>query len=175
MDNNQNNNTENNQSGYTNFNNYQQPAGNQSEEQQPQGAPLQNPYQQTQQPNQIPYQQSPYQPYAPVQTEEKNKSMVLGIIAIVLDCLSCCCSFFTSFIGAILGLVGVIRNKKSVVSWIGLILGVVITIGWVCYMIYILSNPELMRSILEESGLYSDEFINEYMQMFETIIMGFIG
>ena len=72
---------QNNQNGYTNFNGYQ-PSPNPTQQpiqQQPvQQQPVQQPYQQ-------PYQQIPYNPYqVPLQQETKHKSIVLGILAIVL-------------------------------------------------------------------------------------------
>lgn len=169
MDNNNQNNTQNNgQNGYTNFNNYQP-----SEAPQTPGTPSQQPNsyqppaQGTPQPN--PYQQ-PYQPY-PYQAVQpnKNRSLVLGIISIVLDCLSYCFAYF-AFAGAIVGLVGVIRNKKSVVSWIGFILGVLISIGVIVLLVYAFTHPEFLRAMFEQAG-YDQELIDEMMQLFETVIL----
>lgn len=161
MDNQNNQNNQNPQNGYTNFNNYQ-PQPNQDGQQQPpvypQGQPMQMPYQ-----PQMPYQ-------AAVQPEQKNKSLALGIISIVLSAISVCgCSFFTSVPGAILGIIGVVRNKKSVVSWIGLVLGVVASICWIAYMVYMFSNPDQMRSLLEQA--YGEDTADQLMQSLEFILI----
>ena len=163
MDNNNQNN------GYTNFNNYQPTPGNQ---QQP--APQPNQVPPTQQPPQMPYQQYPYQA-APVQ-EKNNKGLVLGIISIVLSAIGCCgCAFFTTIPGAICGLIGVIRNKKSVVSWIGLVLGVLFSIAWVAYFVYVFSNPDLLREILEQSGTYDQETIEMLLDTLYGILVSRLG
>ncbi len=163
-------NQNNQQNGYTNFNNYQpttpppSPDGTQPTQsaQQP-GYPQQTPYQQT------PYQQPGYQPQGypqypyqvPVQ-DNQNKGTVLGIISIVLCCLSCCCAYLASVPAAILGLIGVIRNKKSVVSWIGLVLGVLLSIAWIAAAAYIMSNPDQMRELLTEA--YGEDFANQMLE-----------
>ena len=98
------------QNGYTNFNGYQPTATPD-----PNAAP-QQPF--NAMPNQQPtyqYQQTPYNPYqVPVQQQSNHKSLVLGILAIVLPIISCT---YLSPVGLILGLIGVIRNKKSAVSF----------------------------------------------------------
>ena len=169
-------NQNNQQNGYTNFNNYQPttppptPDGTQPTQQPgyPQQTPYQQPMQQGYQPQsyqQAGYPQYPYQ--VPVQNTE-NKGTVLGIISIVLCCLSCCFAYLASVPAAILGLIGVIRNKKSVVSWIGLVLGVLLSIAWIAAAVYIMSNPDQTRELLTEA--YGEDFAN---QMLESLY-GFI-
>lgn len=169
MDNNQNNG----QNGYTNFNNYQPTDPNQNANPSPdQNIPPQQPAQGYQAPQGNPYQQqNQYQqyPYQAVQPQE-NRGLALGIISIVLDCLTCCFAY-TAFAGAILGLVGVIRNKKSVVSWIGLILGALLSIAVIIYLVYAFTHPEFLRSILEQSGLYDQETLDEMMKLFGSAIL----
>lgn len=159
MDNNNQNN------GYTNFNNYQPTPENQQ-----QSAPQPN-----QVPPQMPYQQPyPYQT-APVQ-EKNNKGLVLGIISIVLSAIGCFgCAFFTTVPAAILGLIGVIRNKKSVVSWIGLVLGVLASIAWIAYFVYVFSNPDMLREVYEQSGIYSEEQIEMMMDALYGILVNRLG
>jgi hypothetical protein len=166
------------QNGYTNFNNYQPPVNNtpsdnadtsvNNQSQQPPQygyqPPQGNPYQQ-----QIPYQPYPYQPNP--NQQKQDHSLVLGLVSIGVDLLCGCCCGFLTFIGAIVGLIGVINNKKSVPSWIGLILGVLMTIGYVIYFVYAFTHPEFLRSLFEQSGLYDQETINEMMKLFETIIL----
>ena len=144
---------QNNQNGYTNFNGYQE-----------QPAPVQQPVPPTQspyaQPVQQPYgaQQVPYNPYqVPVQQESKHKSLVLGILSIIIPIISC--SYFSP-IGLILGLIGVIRNKKSAVSWVGLIISILLTM-FLAFVIYLIVNPDKYRAFLESSGVYSQEQIDE--------------
>ncbi len=165
MDNNQNNQ----QDEYTNFNNYQQPS-------QPQNDPTPNngtvptytvPPQQGTTP---PQQQYIYQGM-PVEQQPKHKgtSMALGIISIVLCVLGICCGCATIFgiamivVGLILGIVGVVLNKKSAVSWVGLVMSAIFLILGALIYAVIMSNPEAVREILEESGIYSDQMIEEYM------------
>ena len=156
-------NQNNQQNGYTNFNGYQAP---QPPVQQPTPVPnptvQQNPYQQP-----VNYQQVPYNPYqVPVQQEKKHKSIVLGILAIVLPIISCS---YLSPVGLILGLVGVIRNKKSVVSWIGLAISILLAI-FLCFVIYLAVDPDRYRAFLESSGVYTDEQIDATLRQ----IYGFI-
>ena len=131
-------NNQNNQNGYTNFNGYQE-----------QPAPVQQPVQPA---------QSPYNPYqVPVQQESKHKSLVLGILSIIIPIISC--SYFSP-IGLILGLIGVIRNKKSAVSWVGLVISILLTM-FLAFVIYLIVNPDKYRAFLESSGVYSQEQIDE--------------
>ncbi len=153
---------QNNQNGYTNFNGYQ-PSPNPT--QQPvQKQPVQQPYQQ-------PYQQIPYNPYqVPLQQETKHKSIVLGILAIVLPIISCS---YLSPVGLILALIGVIRNKKSAVSWVGLAISVIM-FAFLCFVIYLALNPDRYRAFLEMSGAYSDEQIDQLMKnLYGLIVMRF--
>lgn len=146
---------QNNQNGYTNFNNYQ-PTPDQNAQQpvNPQGQPVQMPYQ------------------TAVQPEQKNKSMVLGIISIVLSVISVCgCIFFTSVPGAILGIIGVVRNKKSVVSWIGMILGIVASVCWIAYMVYMFTHPDVMRQLFETA--YGKDTADQLMQSLQFILFHF--
>ena len=158
---------QNNQNGYTNFNGYQ-PSPNPTQQpiqQQPvQQQPVQQPYQQ-------PYQQIPYNPYqVPLQQETKHKSIVLGILAIVLPIISCS---YLSPVGLILALIGVIRNKKSADSWVGLAISVIM-FAFLCFVIYLALNPDRYRSFLEMSGAYSDEQIDQLMKnLYGLIVMRF--
>jgi len=146
-------NQNNQQNGYTNFNGYQ-PA---PETNNVPGAqqPIQQPYQQP-----VQYganQQIPYNPYqVPVQQENKHKSIVLGILSIIIPLISCT---YLSPIGLILGLIGVIRNKKSVVSWIGLVISIICS-AFLCFVIYLILNPDQYRAFLESSGVYTDAQID---------------
>ena len=130
---------QNNQNEYTNFNGYQAPPT----------------------PQQQPVQQVPYNPYqATVQTEKKHKSLVLGILSIVIPIISCT---YLSPIGLILGLIGVIRNKKSVVSWIGLAISL-LACAYLGLVIYFLVDPDRCRTLLQSSGMYSDAQIDEMLR-----------
>lgn len=178
------------QNGYTNFNNYQPAAATDPEAttvldasaQQPQQIPYQNvtpqqmPYQAPQQmpyqnvsSQQMPYaQQMPYNPYATqIQPEKKHKSLVLGILAIVIPIISCS---YLSPVGLILALIGVIRNKKSAVSWVGLVISILLCafLGLVLYFIF---NPDEYRAFLEMSGAYTQEEIDAMVRQ----ITGFIA
>ena len=154
---------QNNQNGYTNFNGYQAP---QAPVQQPNAVPnptpiQQNPYQP------VNYQQTAYNPYqVPVQQPNKHKSLVLGILAIVIPIISCS---YLSPIGLILGLIGVIRNKKSAVSWVGLVISILL-VAFLCFVIYLAIDPDRYRAFLESSGVYSDEQIDATLRQ----IYGFI-
>ena len=102
--------------------------------------------------------------------EQKNKSKALGIISIILSVISVCgCSFFSAVPGAILGLIGVIRNKKSVVSWVGLGLGVIASVCWIAYMVYMFTHPDTMRQLLESA--YGEDFTDQLMQGLEYIVL----
>ena len=141
---------QNNQNEYTNFNGYQAPP-----------TPQQQPVQQPVQPQYAPVQQVPYNPYqATVQTEKKHKSLVLGILSIVIPIISCT---YLSPIGLILGLIGVIRNKKSVVSWIGLAISL-LACAYLGLVIYFLVDPDRCRTLLQSSGMYSDAQIDEMLR-----------
>ena len=154
---------QNNQNGYTNFNGYQTTP---TPEQQPMQQPMQQPYQQPIM--QQPMQQVPYNPYqVTVQQESKHKSLVLGILSIVIPIISCT---YLSPIGLILGLIGVIRNKKSAVSWVGLVISILLTI-FLAFVIYLLINPDRYRDFLASSGVYSDEQINELMKQIYGLIV----
>ena len=150
---------QNNQNEYTNFNGYQAAP---TPEQQPVVNPVQ-PVQQQYNPYQQPYapvQQTQYNPYQqPLQTEKKHKSLVLGIFAIILPSISCT---YLSPIGLILGLIGVIRNKKSAVSWVGLVISLLACL-YLGVVIYFISDPDRCRTLLESSGMYTDEQINELL------------
>ena len=150
---------QNNQNEYTNFNGYQAAP---TPEQQPVVNPVQ-PVQQQHNPYQQPYapvQQTQYNPYQqPLQTEKKHKSLVLGIFAIILPIISCT---YLSPIGLILGLIGVIRNKKSAVSWVGLVISLLACL-YLGVVIYFISDPDRCRTLLESSGMYTDEQINELL------------
>lgn len=163
--NNQNPNQTPNPNGYTNFNNYQPqtpPQGTAPVP--PQGVPPVPPQR----------QYAPQYGYQPVPQENKNKSLVLGIISIVLSAIGCCgCAFFSTIPSAILGLIGVIRNKKSVVSWIGLVLGVLFSIVWIAYFVYAFSNPEVLREIL--SNAYDEDTVQMLMDSIYGFIMSRIG
>ncbi len=144
---------------YTNFNGYQTPPTtdpNAVPQQQVPQQPQQSPYQQT------PYmyganQQIPYNPYqVPVQQESKHKSIVLGILSIIIPIISCT---YLSPIGLILAIIGVIRNKKSVVSWIGLVISL-LALAFLAFVIYLILNPDEYRAFLEMSGQYSQEEID---------------
>ena len=154
---------QNNQNGYTNFNGYQ-PTPTPAQNQQQPVNPMP-----TQQPNM--YQQIPYNPYqVPVQQGNKHKSLVLGILAIALPIISCS---YLSPIGLILGLIGVIRNKKSAVSWVGLVISLLF-VALLCLVIYLAVNPDRYRSFLEMSGAYSEEQIDEMMRsIYGFIVMQF--
>ena len=146
-----------NQNNYTNFNGYQ-PAP--TPDQQPVQQPIQQPV--------SPYQQVPYNPYqTTVQQESKHKSMVLGILAIVIPIISCT---YLSPIGFILGLIGVIRNKKSVVSWIGLVISL-LACFYLAAVIYFLVDPDRCRSLLQSSGMYSDAQIDEMLRTLYGLIV----
>ena len=148
---------QNNQNGYTNFNGYQ-------ESQQPEAAPVTPAEQPTIQPNV--YQQTPYNPYqTTVQQETKHKSLVLGILSIVLPIISCT---YLSPVGIILGLIGVIRNKKSAVSWVGLVISVLLLI-YLAFSLYLYFNPDVTRSILESSGMNQGE-VDDFMNSFFAYI-----
>ena len=148
---------QNNQNGYTNFNGYQPAPTPTQQPQQPQ-------YQQPVYQNPVqayPNQQVPYNPYqVPVQQEPKHKSIVLGILAIVLPIISCT---YLSPVGLIFGLIGVIRNKKSVVSWIGLVISILL-FALLCFAIYLVLNPDEYRAFLEMSGVYSEEQIDQLLR-----------
>ena len=158
---------------YTNFNGYQPtptPDPN-AVPQQPVQQPIQQPVQQ--QPiQQTPYmyganQQLPYNPYqVPVQQESKHKSIVLGILSIVIPIISCT---YLSPIGLILAIIGVIRNKKSAVSWVGLVISL-LCCAFLAFVIYLIVNPDEYRAFLEMSGQYSDAEIDEMIRQ----ITGFI-
>lgn len=168
------NNQNNQQNGYTNFNNYQPNPAQTPQPQTYQAPPAgyQTPptgYQQ-QGYQQQGYQQYPYQ--VPVQ-ENANKGLALGIISIVLTALSCCCLYFTSVPAAILGLIGVIRNKKSIPSWIGLILAVLATIAWIGFTIYYIqlvqNDPDQLRQILTDA--YGEDMANQLLQQMQGFIV----
>ncbi len=139
--------------GYTNFNNYQPSTPPQDNAPvPPQGNPQFNPYQQPA------YAVSPQQP--------QKSGTGFGIAAIVLGCIGCCCFPF-GIIGAILGIVGVVRDKKSVVSWIGIVLCVIATIAsaiyWFSIFHLIATDPDAVRQIYEDSGIYTEEQIEAMM------------
>jgi len=144
------------QNGYTNFNGYQPTATPD-----PNAAPQQQPFNAV--PNQQPnyqYQQMPYNPYqVPVQQQSNHKSLVLGILAIVLPIISCT---YLSPVGFILGLIGVIRNKKSAVSWVGLVISILLFM-FLCFAIYLALHPDNYKSLLQMSGQYSDAEIDELL------------
>ena len=134
---------------YTNFNGYQ-PAGTPDPNAVPQ-QPVQQPFQQ--QPyQQVPMygtnQQIPYNPYqVPVQQESKHKSIVLGILSIVIPIIS---YTYLSPIGLILAIIGVIRNKKSAVSWVGLVISLLCCafLALVIFILYLGDNvPDEIRII----------------------------
>jgi len=66
---------------------------------------------------------------------------------------------YLSPIGLILGLIGVIRNKKSVVSWVGLVISIICS-AFLCFVIYLILNPDQYRAFLESSGVYTDAQID---------------
>jgi hypothetical protein len=154
-----------NNNSYTNFNAY--PASGTPDPNTVPQQPVQQPVQQQ------PYaygsnQQIPYNPYqVPVQQESKHKSLVLGILSIVIPIISCT---YLSPIGLILAIIGVIRNKKSAVSWVGLVISL-LCVAFLAFVIYLIVNPDEYRAFLEMSGAYSDEQIDELMRQ----ITGFIA
>ena len=157
---------QNNQNGYTNFNGYQAP---QPPVQQPTAVPDPNAQQIPYQP--VGYQQVPYNPYqVPVQQGNKNKSLVLGILSIIIPIISCS---YLSPIGLILGLIGVIRNKKSAVSWVGLVISLLLCI-FLGFVIYLVVNPDTYRAFLQQSGAYTDAQIDEMLgQIYGFIVSRF--
>lgn len=165
MDNNNQTPNQNNQNGYTNFNNYQQPTPPQDNSAVP--------------PQTNPYQQTPYAaPQFAYQTAPQQKSSTgFGVASIILGCIGCCCAPF-SIVGAILGIVGIVRNKKSVACWIGLVLCVIATIVSIAYWGYIfntMQDPDAVRQIYEDSGLYTEEQIEAMMDSLYGIIMRHFG
>ena len=153
---------------YTNFNGYQ-PAGTPDPNAVPQ-QPVQQPVQQP--PMYGSNQQIPYNPYqVPVQQESKHKSIVLGILSIVIPIISCT---YLSPIGLILAIMGVRCNQESAVCGGGRVISLPFCAS-LAVVIYILSlgytNPDQLRTLLESSGAYTDEQIEELMGQFTAFII----
>ncbi len=136
MDNQNNPNNQNEQNGYTNFNNYQP---NADQNAQPPMPPQQG---QSPVPPQIPYQ-------API-VQEKDNSNTMGILSILFSAASLfICPYIFGAAGIILGIVGVSKKKNSVVSWIGLVLGIISIIINIIWNIYMASHPEITQQMFD--------------------------
>lgn len=119
-------------------------------------APAQQTYQQPQPQPQQPYQpqptyQQPYQPPiygASAAPAAQPNTLVIGILSLVFDCF-----FYTSIVGMILGIIGNSKAKKyraqggvltgkakvgAILSKIGMILGIVMVIGFVIWLAVII-------------------------------------
>lgn len=124
-------NDQNQQEGYTNFNNYQPNAGQNAQPPMP-----------PQPGQQIPYQAQPI-------AAQKDNSTTMGVLSIVFSALSLfICPYIFGAVGVVLGIVGVSKKKNSVVSWIGLVLGIVALIINIVWAVYQATHPEIQQQML---------------------------
>lgn len=143
------------QNGYTNFNNYKPKThknNNSSATSQTQGnsTQQQNTYQSPTYAYQAPSQNTPYQ-------QKSDNSNLFGIISIILDLplfIICCGCGLLPLTGSIVGLLGVIKDKKSVASWFGLIIGIILTLCYMAYLVYVATHPDFLSSIIEQIENY---------------------
>lgn len=93
-------------------------------------------------------------PGAPIvlNPQPEKSSTALGIWSIVLAVCGFCCCGFTSFIGLILGLVGLKNKKGRGLCIVGVILCALAIVYYIISVVTLMNNPEIM---------------NQYMQMME--------
>lgn len=140
MDNQNNPNNQNQQNGYTDFNNYQ-PANGQNAQPPVPPQPGQQPI--PPQAGQMPYQAQPV-------VQQKDNSTTMGVLSIVFSAVSLfVCPYILGAAGVVLGIVGISKKKNSVVSWIGLILGIIALIINIAWTIYSAAHPEIQQQALQ--------------------------
>ena len=115
-------NNQNQQPGYENFNQYQQPA-------------------------------QPVYVAAPGVVMNNNgdeaKAKTLGIWALVMAILSCCCGI-TSFVGLGLAITGLKKNKNSTICIIALILNILAVVAIIYNAVNYAMHPELLQQQMEQ-------------------------
>lgn len=113
------NNTQNQQPGYENFNQY------------PQGAPAQPIY-------------IAANGTVMGNNENEEKAKKLGIWGIVLAITSCCCGI-TAFVGLGLSISGLKKNKNSTICIIALILNILAIVANISSAVYMQNHPEMLQ------------------------------
>ena len=93
----------------------------------------------------------PVQQQTPQQTAKG-----LGSLSIMLGLFGCC-AFPATAVGLTLGILGVIRDKNSIESIVGIVLNAAVLFMWVYSFIVLAANPETMQA-------YMDTFAQFYSQ-----------